>query len=274
MQRESYVVEILAVDMPQEVKTGEPLVLDVVLKNRGRHLAEDTFLKVRIPELGLETQTFYGDLSPTDEGGDRADREDSIERRTFLRIPANVPVGLYDVIIEAFNADSFVSVQKRILIAGAEEDTMIVTQSNSRTFSSGETGTYKLTIVNRGSIVRIYDIVLDAPTGLNLDIDEPVVVVPAGSSRTVEISATSDAKDDYTFIAIVHSDGKVISDETFTARVTEGDGVVSARGDSTGNAAILLTVILAIVFIVLLVVLIVLLTRKPEKSEEFGESYY
>ena len=33
-------------------------------------------------------------------------------------------------------------------------------------------------------------------------------------------------------------------------------------------------IILAIIFVVLLIVLIVLLTRKPEKAEEFEESYY
>jgi preprotein translocase subunit SecG len=40
-----------------------------------------------------------------------------------------------------------------------------------------------------------------------------------------------------------------------------------------GNVAVL-TLVLAIIFVVLLVVLIVLLTRKPEKVEEFEESYY
>jgi preprotein translocase subunit SecG len=33
-------------------------------------------------------------------------------------------------------------------------------------------------------------------------------------------------------------------------------------------------IVLAIIFIVLLVVLIVLMGKKPQKSEEFGESYY
>jgi len=45
--------------------------------------------------------------------------------------------------------------------------------------------------------------------------------------------------------------------------------------DSGSSSPIVaLTVILAIIFVVLLVVLIVLMGKKPEKSEEFGESYY
>jgi hypothetical protein len=274
VQRESYFLEILAVTMQPEIKAGDSLVIDAVIKNRGSQLAEDTFLRVSIPELGLETRTFYGDLSALDQGGDVIDREDSVEKRTYLRIPSNVPVGLYDVVIEAFNDDSISSIEKRVLIGGAVEDTIIVTPATAKEFSTGETGIYKLTIVNRGDVVRIYEIVLDASTGLDIDLEESIVVVPAGSSRTIEISATSDTADDYTFTAIVHSDGKVVSDETFTASIIKGDGKKSIGTGATNSTAVLLTVILAIVFVVLLVVLIVLLTKKPEKSEEFGESYY
>ncbi|MFH1425543.1 MAG: hypothetical protein ABIG28_02315 [archaeon] len=272
VDRESYLLEILAVDAQPEVKAGESLVMDVVLKNRGRQSSEDTFLRVRIPELGLETQTYFGDLSPVDQSS--PDKEDALERRTYLRIPANAPVGLYDVVIEAFNDESFTTMSKRILVAGAEEDTMIVTPSTTKTFAVDETGTYKLTIVNRGSTIRVYDVVLDAPEGLNLDISDSVIVVPAGSSRTIEITANSDTRDDYSFTAIVSSEGKIVTDESFTAHVTESDGKKTTSGTATDNTAVLLTVILAIVFVVLLVVLIVLLTRKPEKIDESGESYY
>ena len=99
-----------------------------------------------------------------------------------------------------------------------------------------------------------------------------IVVVHAGSSRTVSLFADSDTRDDYTFTVDVNSEeGVLVARETFSANVVEGD---SRIGGTTTNATVLLTVILAIIFIVLLVVLIVLLTRKTEKTEEFGESYY
>ena len=65
----------------------------------------------------------------------------------------------------------------------------------------------------------------------------------------------------------VHSDGELVKKQNFVANV-EG------KAATAGNAAVVLTIILAIIFIVLLIVLIVLLTRKPEKTEDFGESYY
>jgi preprotein translocase subunit SecG len=56
--------------------------------------------------------------------------------------------------------------------------------------------------------------------------------------------------------------------ESFTFSSTED---VKA---SMSDPVVVLTVILAIVFVVLLIVLIVLIGKKPEKSEDFGESYY
>lgn len=271
-QREAYNLRILSVDMQSEVNVGESLVADIVLKNRGVYISDDTYLKIRIPELGLEENTYFGDLSPVDNFNGDNDNEDAVERRTYLRIPANVQPGLYTVQIEASNADSYDRVERRVLIGGgATENTMVVSASSSKTFSTGEKATYKLTLVNRGSVVRVYNLNVKSPDNLNVDVSEPLVVVPAGSSKTVEISADSAIRDEYNFVVDVSSDNAVIDSKTFSANVVEGNG---GGVSFQSNTTVLLTVILAIVFVVLLVVLIVLLTRKPETKEEFGESYY
>lgn len=271
LQREAFDLEILSIQMQSEIKAGESLVIDAVLKNRGTYETDDTFLTVRIPELGLETRTFYEDLSPTDQGGNEPDKRDSVERRTFLRIPASVKPGLYTVFFEAFNGDTSVLTERRVLIVGAGNDASVFASQTSKTFSAGAQGEFKLTIVNRGNSVGVYTIVANAPTGLNVDVSEPVVVVPAGTSKTISVFASSSKVDDYTFtVNVMSEDGTTLSTQTFSAVVEEG----TAGDGITQNTTLLLTVILAIVFIVLLVVLIVLLTRKPEKAEETGESYY
>jgi len=266
VQRESYTMDILSVNMDSEVKAGQALTLDVVLKNRGRQLAEDTFLRVSIPELGLETRTYYGDLSPMDESN--PDRDDAVEKRTYLRIPSEVSAGLYTVQIEAFNDDSVVRTEKRVYIVGAEDDTKVVVPVSSKTFAAGAEGTYTLTIVNKGSEIRVFDLLVDTPAGLNVDVSDAVLVVPAGSSRTVTMDASASEEGLYTFTANIYSDSELVDSKTLTASV-EGKSAIATGG----NATVLLTVILAIVFVVLLVVLIVLLTRKPTSTEE-EESYY
>lgn len=273
VQRASYDIEILSVNMQSTVNSGDSLVVDTVVKNRGRQDSDDTFVKVSIPELGLETTTYFGDLTPTDQSD--PDKEDAVERRSFLRIPVNAPAGLYTVRIEAYGDDSFTAVERKVLVDGAEENTLIVSSRTTQTFSVGEIAEYDLTFVNRGSQPLVYTIdASSSATELSVRVDDPLIVVPAGSSRTVSIFAEGSQRDDYAFSVTVRSDeGLIIEEQTFVANVMDG----SRSGGSTGvnaDTTVLLTVILAIVFVVLLVVLIVLLTRKPETKEEFGESYY
>ncbi len=266
VQRESYEIQVLSVSMDSQVMAGEPLLVDVVLKNRGIELAEDTYVKVRIPELGLETQSYFGDLSAVDQSN--PDKEDAVERRAFLRIPASAKAGVYTVLVEAYNSDSVDRIERKILVVGAEGETMVVPSTTSKTFSTDEDVEYTLTIVNSGSQVRVYELDVVAPSDLSLDVSEPVVVVPAGSSRSVTLTASSNVEGRYAFTVNVISDGQVIDSKAFSANV-EGNGVRSGT-----NTTVLLTVVLAIIFVVLLVVLIVLLTRKPDKQEEFSESSY
>ena len=127
--------------------------------------------------------------------------------------------------------------------------------------------------------MRLYELSIDAPTGLTVEADQPFVAIPAGASETVKIAAKADKAGKYLFTVSVYSDGNLVEKKSFTATVEgKSKGVVSSVTTSDDGSAInttvVLTVVLAIIFVVLLVVLIVLLTRKPQKSEELGESYY
>lgn len=271
-QRESYITEILDVNMETTVKAGANMPVDIVLKNRGYNLAEDTFVKVTIPALGVNERAYFGDLAPTDRPNDLVtnsrDLDNSAERRLFVSIPANAPAGVYDVIVESYNADSSTTTQKKIAVVASTAENSIVSPISTRTFAPGEKVAYSTTLVNSGDKVALYEIVLSSSSGLTVNTDEPVFAVPAGNGKTIKYEVSAQNAGKYTFTANIYSSGVLVKTETFTANV-EGSSKSVA-----GNATVLLTVVLAIIFVVLLVVLIVLLTRKPEKKEEFGESYY
>ncbi|MDP3881364.1 MAG: hypothetical protein Q8Q31_00605 [Nanoarchaeota archaeon] len=275
-QRESYLVEILDVDADSRVVSGETLSLDVVLKNRGRHFAEDTFVRARIPALGIEERAYFGDLSAVDQPiidghEDRLDKEDSAARRILLRIPSNAKPGVYTIEVEAYNADSTTTVTKKVAVVGSGDESMVVSPAKSKTFRAGGSAEYSLTLVNSGNKVKVYTVTIDAPSGLVANTNSPILAIPAGSTDTVKVDVSAAKAGVYDFTVTVQSDGELVSKESFIANV-EKSGV----GGTTigGNTTVLLTVILAIIFIVLLVVLIVLLTRKPERQREVGESYY
>lgn len=265
VQRESYQLEVLAFDAMNEVKAGENLALDVVLQNRGYLKAENAYLRATIPELGISKTVFYGDLYPKDNSGDH--EEDAVERRMFLSIPSNAAEGLYTLELEAFNDDSSTLTSKKIFVTSAAEDSRVVSSSSSKTFAVGEETIYTMTLVNAGNSIKIYDLIVDSDSGLNVEFDESVVAVPAGSSRTVQMRVTASENGRQDFTVNIRSGDQIVDSAEFTANV-EGTRNIA------GNAAVLLTVVLAVVFLVLLIVLIVLLTRKPEKTENFGESYY
>lgn len=267
IQRQSNLLEILSIQADDSVETSGVLAVDVVVKNRGTQEADDTFVTVSIPELGISKSGFIGDLSPVDQGGDVSEKDDTVQGRIFLNIPQNVREGLYVVEVDAHNADSSTIATTKVFVSGATGKSQVIASSQSKSFALGETVSYSLTLVNSGNSLRIYQLVIaDADSGLNVNADESVVVVPAGSSKTVKFDVSSSNSGTHNFIVNVLADGQIVDTTSFTANV-EGRAVA-------GSAAVLLTVVLAIIFVVLLVVLIVLLTRKPDRKEEFGESYY
>lgn len=264
IERESYLVDVLDVLMPSKITTGAVLPVNIILKNRGRQLAEDTFVKVSIPALKIEEKAYFGDLSAVDQAD--PDKEDASERRLMVRIPSTALTGTYVVEIEAYNTDALTTLSRKLAIVGPADETQVVPAVQSRTFAPKQNAEYQITLVNSGSSVNVYELVVESISGLSITVDEPVVAVPAGMSKTVKITANANSANIYNFAVNVHSSGELIKRVPLTANVAGSAGI-------TGNATILTTIVLAIIFVVLLVVLIVLLTKKPEK-EEFGESYY
>jgi hypothetical protein len=160
--------------------------------------------------------------------------------------------------------------KKLSIVGSASDSSLFVSSASSKTFAVGEKAIYSLTLVNSGNKILVYEIVPETSSSLAVDAAEPVVVIPAGSSKTVDLDVVASKEGKYNFAVNVYSDGELVKKNNFLADVSGKSSKAFA-----GNATIILTVVLAIIFVVLLVVLIVLLTRKPEnKAEEFGESYY
>lgn len=267
VERESYMVDVLDAFMPTKLTPGSVLPIDVVLKNRGRHLAEDTFVSVKIPALGVEDRAYFGDLSSEDQAN--PDKEDALERRLVVKIPSTAPTGTYLVEIEAYNSNSITTLTRKLVITGPADETQAISGIQTKTFSPSIGAAYTVTLVNEGSNIRVYELIPEVVSGISVDLDEPVVAVPAGMSKTVKINVDADKAGTYEFAVNVHSSSELVKRVPLTANV------VGSSVGGGGSATVLLTVVLAIIFVVLLVVLIVLLTKKPEpEMNSEGETYY
>ncbi|MFA4960098.1 MAG: hypothetical protein WC548_00350 [Candidatus Pacearchaeota archaeon] len=262
MQRESYEVEILAVDYNSRVAGNEVVPVSVVVKNSGFNRLDDVFVLVSIPELGIMSRGYLGDLIPVEDySDDYEDEEDSVSKTVYFRAPENVKSGIYEMEIIVYNDDFETSV-KRLISVGEDGVVNVIAAVKNKDLKAGETVTYDLIIVNSADNVRVFN--LEEISGNDLTVVVPsVITVGPKSSETVSISVTAD-------------ENAEVGTRTFSVEV-DGESVVFGANvveDGYSTSVVALTVILVIVFIVLLAVLIILLTRKEKPMEEVETSYY
>ena len=251
VQRESYSLQIKSVSVGT-MKAGALVPVDIVVKNVGYNDLDDLYVVVKVPALNLQRTAYFGDLVAIEDSNDNDDT-DTVSGRLFIEIPYSAKAGVYALEVEASNGDATSSVAKEVSISNEFSNGNIVVSGDS------------LLIVNPTNEVLVYRLVPETTSDLSVSLSQSVVAVPAGSSRTVDVTATGSSTGTYNYKVNVFSlNGELLYVVSLTKNVDSG----------SSSPIVALTVILAIIFVVLLVVLIVLMGKKPEKSEEFGESYY
>lgn len=283
IQRESYQIDVLSIDTDSQAIAGQQFAVDVVLKNRGMRDLEDLFVTARIPALGIERRAYFNDVFALDDedrdrdnckscksNDDDEDEQDSISGRIYLMIPEDAPSGKYQLEVSVRSDDVSASAVREIVVENKFSGENVVASTSAKTFSMGEEVKYTVLIVNPSSSLKVYNIVPESSGALTVMVDPAVVAVSAGSSKEVEITVKGNEQGTHRFGVNVYSNNELVKRIDLTATVQESKVETRLRT----NPIIALTIVLAIVFVVLLVVLISLLSRKPQKSEEFSESYY
>ncbi len=260
IQRPSYNADVMSIEVSQTVVAGEILPVDVVLKNIGYNDLDDTYVTVSIPALGLEKTSYFGDIIAIED----KDNDDFTRGRFYLRVPYDALEGIYTIEVEASNDDLYLVESKEIIVKNDFSNGNIIVTSFRKLVATGQDAEYSFMIVNPTNQLKVYQIVTESSNGLYTRANTAVVAVSAGTSKTVIVTANAVEEGEHTFNVNVLSGDQLEGVVTFS---------LNAEGKQSNPIAVL-TVILAIVFLVLLVVLIVLLGKKPQKTEEFGESYY
>lgn len=269
VQRPSYNPVLKSVSFSQSVDAGETFPVDLVLKNMGYNDLDDIYVTVGIPELGVEKTSYFGDLVSTceSEEGCDDDEDDTVSGRLYLEVPYDAEAGVYELEVKITNDDVESTVSEQISVKNDFTSNVIVT-SSQKSANVGEEAEYNLLLVNPTNSLKVYRIVTESSGELSSGVDESVVAVPAGSSKTVTVKAKASEAGAYDFDVHIFSGEKLTDTVTLSLTAEESTAV------GVSNPIVVLTVVLAIIFLVLLIVLIVLLGRKPKKQEEFGESYY
>ena len=244
LQRTSYDVAIKSVMTSSTAEAGQLIPVDVVLKNVGYNDLKDMYVTASIDDLKLSKTAYFGDLvdvqteSTSDDDSDKS----TVTGRLYLEVPYNVKSGTYTLEVTAKNEETSSTMDKEIVITNGFLDIAMKSGND-------------LVLLNPTNQLKVYTV--------KYTDTEVSVIVPAASSKSVTIQTPTSG--DYKFDVAVFSGDKLLSTVNFSGE---------AQPIQLTSPIMILTVILAIVFLVLLVVLVVLITKKPQKTEEFGESYY
>lgn len=243
VQKPSYDLEVKSVMTSSSIEAGQSVPLDIVLSNVGYNDADDVYVTVEVPELGIEKKAYFGDLVALEDDDDDDDEENTVSGRFLIEVPYTAKAGEYTITIKAENDEEATdTVTKKITVENSVSDIAM---------KSGD----ELVLINPTDTLKVYKLYYLS--------NEVAVILPAASSKAVPIEVPKSG--DYDF------DVSVFAGETLLSTVKFKGSAESAQLTSP---VFILTVVLAIVFLVLLVALIVLITKKPQKTEEFGESYY
>jgi uncharacterized membrane protein len=258
-------LEILDVDMDKTVEAGSLLSINVVIKNVGYEELQDVFVVISSDELGIEKKVYFYDLQSQDCTDNCDDNEqDSAQKTVTLKVPENAKEGMYKITVEAHNSDTVQKVTKEVFVSGGQTATNVFVPINSKEMHVGETVSYDLIIVNSGKKIVAYQLMPEANGNIVVTVDEPIVTIPAGTSKTVKVNVKASSEGTCNFAVNLMSDNKLVQKVNLNATVVKGRAIKNITA---------LTIALAVIFIVLLIVLIVLLTRKPAR-ESLEESYY
>lgn len=136
-QRTSNKLEILSVN-PWSQNTGRLVAgttfyTDVVIKNIGNHLAEDTFVNVSIPELNLERTVYVGDVDSYDN-----DYQDTVKTTVSMKLPEDVKSGSYKLVVQAYNSEISTEATQSITVNGvAKNDNGVNNNQNANNNVNG-----------------------------------------------------------------------------------------------------------------------------------------
>ena len=244
LQRDSYDVAIKSVMTSSTAEAGQLIPVDVVLKNVGYNDLKDMYVTASIDDLKLSKTAYFGDLvdvkteSTSDDDSDKS----TVTGRLYLEVPYNIKSGIYTLEVTAKNEETSSTMDKEIVVTNGFPDIAMKSGND-------------LVLLNPTNQLKVYTV--------KYTDTEVSVIVPAASSKSVTIQTPTSG--DYKFDVAVFSGDKLLSTVNFSGE---------AQSVQLTSPIMILTVILAIVFLVLLVVLVVLITKKPQKTEEFGESYY
>jgi len=265
VQKVADMLKILSVDSYGSFEAGSVFYADVVVKNTGSDKADDVYVSVSVPELGLSRTVYLGDLDDNDDG----DNEDAGKATVSMLLPSTAK-GSYALNVKAYDGRFSVEEKNSIAISGTATGNgkvVITPQAVTADIGQGKGAVYTMTVTNSGSESLTVKIGTEGTDGwAEVQTTPQTFVLDAGKTETVNVY-------------LVANENAIEAEHVFTVEVSYGNNKeqlslnanVTKDGASLGSKTILMIVAIVLA-VAIIVLLIVLLTRKETK--EVAETYY
>ncbi|MFA5084563.1 MAG: hypothetical protein WC475_04275, partial [Candidatus Paceibacterota bacterium] len=122
VQKAADMLKILSVDSYGSFEAGSIFYADVVVKNTGSDKAEDVYVSVSVPELGLSRTVYLGDLAENDDDDDH----DDTEKATISMVLPSSAKGSYALNVKAYSDRFSVEETKNLVVSGTAGNGQVV----------------------------------------------------------------------------------------------------------------------------------------------------
>jgi hypothetical protein len=278
IQRLANSLEILSVEMygpayRREFYAGEPIYVNVVVKNRGNYEAEDVYVRLAINELGISRTVYLGDLVPSDYD----EEEDTKEITVALQLPKEVKSKNYLLEISAFNSKIETDTLSNIFVGSSayneqpsptsEESIEISVQTPSNKIEQGKGAVYSLVVTNPSQRTENFVIETSGTEGWATSTITPnTFQLAPGQSKIVNLYlvANENAVEGTHVFSVKVKSSNDYRTHNLTAEIIKTSGSLNWK-----NILMVVGIVLAVIIIVLLVTLITITSKKKPTAESY-----
>ena len=284
-QRHSLNIFDVLLNPSSTISAGNPLFVSARLENLGEKKEEDIKVTVSIPALGISAVNYVDELVTQIQEAQEQFKENEESSRQIdllLRIPGDAQSGTYEVRVdvEYDRGHSFISESLSLNVVGTEQEeqgvqTIVNSDSISKSGKTGEEVAYKIMIANLGEESALYSVQIDGvSTWGAVSVDPGFLTVVPDSTGEVNVRITpfdEEGGESHTWIARVMSGSEVVSEIAFTTKVDASEVEQTAfAGDSLKT---ILAVIFGILVVVLIVLALIIAFRKATPNDSDSEPH-
>ena len=227
-QKIPFVMSSISLSPESNIQAGKALVATLSMKNTGVLPLDGISVKMSVPELGITSTKFLGQV--------KISSQNDASQDFVLMVPENAQTGTYKLRAEITSQFSNNKETKEIQFsvigkddqpAIAGEKLVINVQASRQDMKNdGSEYTYPITFRNDGAQPKSYALLLDGANWAGLRLSEPnAFILQPSESKTINIFASTNTKvaGDKTFFATVKSNGMILSQIAFTGNIVPAE---------------------------------------------------